>query len=408
MYEERGRALNDGVSAYEGQKTEVHCSVRRGSEKVVDGLPKSRRPLERPASFAGVCPTPKFLDVNFSVKDFATAFATRLISCEAGFLDYHVTPPPNCDSYILMDAHAHLLSLGWAGPGHSLDSKPYKQKGHRGLAYDPAKVGNNGNGLVKPLSISQRQGRFGVGKKAHEPQAGNEWWLKGFESALGNIGKSESERSSGTSTPVVRDHSGKHGGLYSFFIRGQEMQGTIGAREDEKRSSKKRKSDALDEPGGDDQSGIAAQEAKRSASDFEQAGAYFTLRDKNERRRPRIQRASSVEEFEHVGKFLEERIEKPGKTKRNSEAVDSGTSTPLEPDQAGEDDAVRPETKEERRERRRKRREEKERKLAALEIKNHTSAINDSENEDSGARNSQKAERKRRKGDKENIVSRGS
>src|SRR5882757_935536 len=169
-----------------------------------------------------------------------------------------------------MDAHAHLLSLGWAGPGHSLDSKPYQQKGHRGLAYDPAKVGNNGNGLVKPLSISQRKGRFGIGKKAHEPQAGNEWWLKGFENALGNIGKSESERSSGTATPVVNDYTGgKHGGLYSFFVKGQEMEGTIGKLEEIKRSSKKRKSDMFDQEKNGDSSTPAIPKKQETAAEFE-------------------------------------------------------------------------------------------------------------------------------------------
>ena len=266
-----------------------------------------------------------------------------------------------------MDTHAHLLSLGWAGPGHSLDSKPYNQKGVRGLAYDPAKVGNNGNGLVKPLSISQRRGRFGIGKKAHEPQAGNEWWLKGFESALGNIGKSESERGSGTPTSVSAAYAGKHGGLYGFFIKSQEMQGTIGEMETIKCTSKKRKSDVLDDHPGDDTSKVSKFEAERSTSKFEHAGTFFALRDKGEKRRHQPQRVTPVEDFEKIGKYLKVRTEYPNKKKRKSEAAASEVSIPLEtalPEEHGSD---RAEMREERRERRRLRREQKQRASAALE-----------------------------------------
>ena len=73
-----------------------------------------------------------------------------------------------------MDAHAHLLSLGWAGPGHSLDSRPLLQhKGRHGLAYEPSQRKSTGRGLVKPLLVSQKKNGFGVGKKAYEPAAGN-------------------------------------------------------------------------------------------------------------------------------------------------------------------------------------------------------------------------------------------
>ncbi|EXJ68619.1 uncharacterized protein A1O5_08413 [Cladophialophora psammophila CBS 110553] len=267
-----------------------------------------------------------------------------------------------------MDAHAHLLSLGWAGPGHSLDSRPYKQKGHRGLAYDPAKVGNNGVGLVKPLLISQRKGRFGIGKKAHEPQAGNQWWLKGFESALGNIGKSESERSSGTATPVAHDYvAGKHGGLYSFFVKGQEMEGTIGRVDDTNRSSKKRKSDAIDE-GEDDTTGSTISKKREAAAEFEEVGAYFALRDKDEKRRQRSQKQNPVAEFEQVGEYLQARLEKRSMKKRKSQVGPEATELDM-PVEMGNGEEATPnpvETKEERRERRRRRKEKKEQQRNAL------------------------------------------
>lgn len=320
------------------------------------------------------------------------------------------TPSPT------MDAHAHLLSLGWAGPGHSLDSKPYKQKGHRGLAYDPAKVGNNGNGLVKPLSISQRQGRFGIGKKAHEPPAGNEWWLKGFESALGNVGKSESERSSGTSTPLTRESTyiGKHGGLYNFFIRGQQMEGTMDKLETTgQRTSKKRKSDVLDET--TTGAGITSRisQKKSITAEFEQAGMFFALRDKEEKRRNPNERPNPVEEFHHMSAYLEARSDKQKKKskKRKSEMIglSEEATTPLETDDAGEEAPDRVETREERRERRRQRREEREQRRKASrglqDPQQHANLNLDADSDDAAAKAARRAERKRRKAEKAALSS---
>ena len=68
-----------------------------------------------------------------------------------------------------MNAEAHLISLGWAGPGNALNSHIKAHKGRGGL------------GLTKPLLVSQKKNTFGIGKKVHEPASGNDWWLKGFE-----------------------------------------------------------------------------------------------------------------------------------------------------------------------------------------------------------------------------------
>jgi nucleolar protein TMA23 len=221
-----------------------------------------------------------------------------------------------------MDAHAHLLSLGWAGPGHSLDSRPHK--GRRGLAYDPKQAQNNGNGLIKPLLISQKKNTFGIGKKAHEPAAGNEWWLKGFETALSNVGKSESERTSGTATPELgssaNGYTGKHMGLYGFFVKGGEMEGTIGPQvgeEDSSTSRKKRKSDALEnhESSQDSSDGkdLRVTRKKRKSEEgkgteeFEQVSAFLQARDKDEKRRQRKQKPDALGEFRQVGEFFEVR-----------------------------------------------------------------------------------------------------
>ncbi|KAK5046166.1 hypothetical protein LTR84_008623 [Exophiala bonariae] len=309
-----------------------------------------------------------------------------------------------------MDAHAHLLSLGWAGPGHALDSKPYQQKGHRGLAYDPAKSSNTGNGLVKPLLVSQRKGRLGIGKKAHEPQAGNEWWLKGFESALGNVGKSESERSSGASTPVPYSNNGrKHTGLYSFFIKGQQMAGTIG-EDGEIIGCKRRKIDLLDSGHDQDDSSSSRQTtatgSKRSkpapAVEFELVSEYIALRDKDEKRKKRSGRLSPVTEFRQVAEYIQTRSEKETKKrKRQSEEEESEMAdTPLPDNEA----SAAVETKEERRERRRQRREEKAKTRAERTKKGSSKSEtvqdgSDSE-EDPAVKAARRAERKKRKAEK--------
>lgn len=244
-----------------------------------------------------------------------------------------------------MDAHAHLLSLGWAGPGHSLDSRPHK--GRRGLAYDPKQAQNNGNGLIKPLLISQKKNTFGVGKKAHEPAAGNEWWLKGFETALSNVGKSDSERTSGTATPELgrptSGANGKHSGLYGFFVKGGEMVGTIGVETETENISprrKKRKSDVLGSQ--EESSGSSADEErpidtrenrklKGGTEEFDHIGTFLEARDKNQKRRHRQQKADAVEEFQQVGEFFEARSSKR-KASSNSlrhHAISTPTHNPM-------------------------------------------------------------------------------
>jgi hypothetical protein len=269
-----------------------------------------------------------------------------------------------------MDAHAHLLSLGWAGPGHALDSRPskgYKQTGKRGLDYNPKQATNTGVGLVKPLMISQRRERFGIGKKdpKHEPAAGNEWWLKGFETALGNIGKSESERS-GTATPVMGQGNGngngqKHAGLYAFFVKGQQMEGTIG--EELLRRGRKRKSDQISSSTSDDEEQEENEKPKDGTDAFAQAAAFMNVRDRDEKRRRKADKAGALEEFQQVTQFFEARSERKEKKKSISQ-TELGTIN--EPEVVDEGGPVREETKEERRERRRKRKEEMAAKKGSL------------------------------------------
>lgn len=194
--------------------------------------------------------------------------------------------------------------------------------------------------------------------------------MKGFESALGNIGKSESERSSGASTPVPYSNLNgrKHSGLYNFFIKGQEMAGTIGENgEIIDGPGRKRKSNLLDgaDDDDDDAQHTSGSNSKRlkstSAAEFKLVSEYIALRDKDERRPRRTERPSPVVEFQQVGEYIQARSEKDKKKrKRQSEEEEESetANTPLTLT-ADDDGPVLPETKEERRERRRRRREQK-------------------------------------------------
>jgi nucleolar protein TMA23 len=308
---------------------------------------------------------------------------------------------PLLSSSTSMDAQAHLVSLGWLGPGHPLHPSAYKQKGHRGLAYDPtaAKTAFSqstypSNGLFKPLLVSQKQNNLGLGRRAHEPQAGNEWWLKGFEKALGDVGKSESERSSGVSTPVrASKNSGRFGALYTFFVRGGEIEGTIDEsdhdveRADAKRG-RKRKSGGLD------------QDPK---NEFEDVAAFMAIRDKDEKRRRGRERQNVEEEFSAVEAFMHAKGSKRKKRKSGHDNVSSSSqavlpASPRKKRESAQPDSVTEsplETKEERREQRRKRREQEVGgKISKVQVDD------DLDDEASATKAFRKAEKKKRKAEK--------
>ncbi|ETN41770.1 uncharacterized protein HMPREF1541_03707 [Cyphellophora europaea CBS 101466] len=235
----------------------------------------------------------------------------------------------------------HLQSLGWAGPGHPLNPNAYKQKGHRGLAYDPSSATSKsahssyfaagGNGLIKPLLVSKKEGNLGLGRRAHEPAKGNEWWLKGFEAALAGTSTSTSREGSGTSTPRegnaedlqrrVNVAGGRFGGLYGFFVRGETVGGTIpdGEQEGSDRKGKKRKSDVLDDA--QRQNGttaeqledddVATKKRKRSKNndgdaqaEFSQIAAFMSVRDKDAKKKEQRRKLRESEQFRVAGEWL--------------------------------------------------------------------------------------------------------
>lgn len=327
-----------------------------------------------------------------------------------------------------MNAHALLTTQGWLGPGHALDSRltdygapTYKQKGHRGLAYDPNAATTNssitaGNGLVKPLLVSQRHGsRHGIGKKAHEPASGNQWWLKGFQSALENVGKSESERSSGTSTPqngLTNGYTGKHSGLYGYFIQGQLMEGTIKEdvsqhdKEQTRRKSKKRKSDVLEDDSAtsapnsnlrDDPLAVAPVKRPQTSKDFESSIPYLLERDK-QRRQHRHQRAQStdLEQFAMIGHyFTVAEGETRKKHKSKSDTVDTKNESETQ-----EDDSERKEIQHARRKQRKEENKQNKKNLTLAEMVEEELARLNSMSNSAAEESFSDTERARRKGER--------
>lgn len=108
-----------------------------------------------------------------------------------------------------MDASAHLARQGWRGSGHALD---------------PA-----GRGIVKPLLVSRKRDTLGVGNTRHH--LADQWWSRAFDASVQSLdvaGKGLPERSK-PSRPEPGPRPGHTAGhLYSFFQRGETLEGTIG------------------------------------------------------------------------------------------------------------------------------------------------------------------------------------
>lgn len=101
-----------------------------------------------------------------------------------------------------MDAAKHLKGLGWRGEGHSLDS--------------------TNRGLRKPLLVSNRQANQGLGSKSQKEKQADQWWLNAFDNALKQIGTGKE-----SNLAQVAKHGVKLGGLYGFFVKGEQLTGTI-------------------------------------------------------------------------------------------------------------------------------------------------------------------------------------
>ncbi|KAL8952861.1 MAG: hypothetical protein Q9222_001253 [Ikaeria aurantiellina] len=126
-----------------------------------------------------------------------------------------------------MDPHTYLTRQGWRGAGHALDPK--------------------GHGITKPLLVSQKRNSLGVGKKAHNAHA-DQWWSRAFDEtleALNNHGGpkdcSAATMAGHTKSSLPTDNTAMKGGLYSSFVKGQGLEGTIAGQECHARPSKKKR-----------------------------------------------------------------------------------------------------------------------------------------------------------------------
>ncbi|KAF7863895.1 hypothetical protein EAF04_006860 [Stromatinia cepivora] len=119
-----------------------------------------------------------------------------------------------------MNAHALLTSQGWRGTGHSLHHS------------------SDTIGLSRPLLVSKKDNVLGVGKKQHKTS--DMWWMNAFDASLKGLDTSKEGQikvqQGGGLEMVVKGGSkwvGGKGGLYSFFVRGETVGGTIEDREKE-------------------------------------------------------------------------------------------------------------------------------------------------------------------------------
>ncbi|KAF7938790.1 uncharacterized protein EAE98_001128 [Botrytis deweyae] len=122
-----------------------------------------------------------------------------------------------------MNAHALLTSQGWRGTGHSLHHS------------------SDTIGLSRPLLVSKKDNLLGVGKKMHK--TADMWWLNAFDASLKGLDTSKEGQvkvqEGGGLEMVVKGGSkwvGGKGGLYSFFVRGETVGGTMEDKEKEKKA----------------------------------------------------------------------------------------------------------------------------------------------------------------------------
>ncbi|KND91186.1 hypothetical protein TOPH_04065 [Tolypocladium ophioglossoides CBS 100239] len=117
-----------------------------------------------------------------------------------------------------MDAHALLTTQGWRGKGHSLH------------------ITDDSIGLAKPLLLSRNDDTKGLGTKQHFTS--DQWWMNAFDEQLKGLDTSKEGRvqqtvTTGKLNSIEKGSLGKYY-LYTSFVRGGFLEGTLG---DEKDSS---------------------------------------------------------------------------------------------------------------------------------------------------------------------------
>ncbi|KAI6088071.1 hypothetical protein F4821DRAFT_94845 [Hypoxylon rubiginosum] len=118
-----------------------------------------------------------------------------------------------------MNAHAILTAQGWRGTGHSLHPT------------------SDSHGLTHHLLIKRNDDGSGLGHKKADHKA-EAWWLNAFDQALKGIdtksGTMKQTLKGGALEKITSKGIGKYTGtrgLYSSFVRGGVMEGTVGLNE---------------------------------------------------------------------------------------------------------------------------------------------------------------------------------
>ncbi|CAA9967033.1 zf-RING-2 domain containing protein [Pyrenophora teres f. maculata] len=119
-----------------------------------------------------------------------------------------ISPPkfpgakPRSFTSAAMNAEAYLRKQGWQGSGHSLD--------------------HTGRGIKKPLLITHKNDQLGLGKKKAAHTTDDQWWLRAYDQSLQTIGTGKD-----STLDQVRTQGINRGGLYGFFVKGEQIEGTI-------------------------------------------------------------------------------------------------------------------------------------------------------------------------------------
>lgn len=134
-----------------------------------------------------------------------------------------------------MDAAAYLTNQGWRGDGHALH--------------------HSGRGITKPIHISQKANVLGVGKKQHDAHA-DQWWARAFDDTLKGLNNTKNEATGKTegiafgsgaqALQMVGVGGAKwvgQGGLYSNFVRGESLNGTLTPEENDHRETQSQSED---------------------------------------------------------------------------------------------------------------------------------------------------------------------
>ncbi|MCJ1355338.1 MAG: hypothetical protein MMC33_005329 [Icmadophila ericetorum] len=122
-----------------------------------------------------------------------------------------------------MDTSAYLSRQGWRGAGHSLDS--------------------TNRGLKNPLLSSKKNNQLGIGNKKHAALS-DQWWARAFDTSLKDLNVGSIPETAQNSAGIAMTTSATDvktaglnalrwsrwtgtGGLYSGFVKGKTLGGTL-------------------------------------------------------------------------------------------------------------------------------------------------------------------------------------